>query len=92
MFSDLEILEIHQKTNKQYNNTVPDTSSDVKQKQSDRNKLPTLKNATLPNNAQPSNRSKQLQSHNLSTDDVKHIYSTNKGRYLLLANKPRIVP
>ena len=29
-FSDLEILEIHQKTNKQDNNTVPDTSRIVK--------------------------------------------------------------
>ena len=50
LFSDLEILEIHQETNKQEtnkqdNNTVPDTSRVVKQKQP----------ATLPNNAQPSN-------------------------------------
>ena len=35
---------------------------------------------------------KQLQSHNLPTDDVGNINSTNKGRNSLLANKPRIVP
>ena len=33
LFSNLEKLEIHQKTNKQDNNTVPDTSRVVKQKQ-----------------------------------------------------------
>ena len=38
------------------------------------------------------NRPKQLQTHNLPTDDVKNVISTNKGRDLLLANKPRIVP
>ena len=29
-FSDFEMLEVHQKTNKQDNNSVPDTSSIVK--------------------------------------------------------------
>ena len=38
------------------------------------------------------NRSKQLQTHNLPTDDVENINSTNKERYLPLAHKPRIVP
>ena len=38
------------------------------------------------------NRHKQLQTHNLPTNDVENINSTNKGRDLLLANKPRIVP
>ena len=33
-FSDLELLEIHQKALKQNHNIVPDTSSDVKQTQS----------------------------------------------------------
>ena len=37
------------------------------------------------------NRPKQLQTHNLTTDDVENIDSTNKGRDLLLANKPRII-
>ena len=35
------------------------------------------------------NRSKQLQTKNLLTDDVENINSTNKGRDLILANKPR---
>ena len=38
------------------------------------------------------NRPKPLQTHNLPTDDVERIYGTNKGRDLLLAKKPRIVP
>ena len=37
-------------------------------------------------------RPKQLQTHNLPTDDVKNINSANKGRDLLLVNKPRIIP
>ena len=37
------------------------------------------------------NRPKQLQIHNLPTDDGKNINSTNKGRDLLLANKPWFV-
>ena len=37
------------------------------------------------------NRSKQLQTDNLPTDDVENIYSTNKGRDSILANKPQIV-
>ena len=38
------------------------------------------------------NRPKQLQTHNLPTNDVENINSTNKGRDLLLSKKPRIVP
>ena len=42
------------------------------------------------------NHLKKLQTHNLPTNDVENdvenINSTNKGRDLLLANKPRIVP
>ena len=38
------------------------------------------------------NRPKQLQTHNLLTNDVENINSTNKGRDLPLANKPQIVP
>ena len=36
-------------------------------------------------------RPKQLQIDNLPTDDVENINCTNKGRDLLLANKPQIV-
>ena len=35
---------------------------------------------------------KQVQTHNLSTNDMENINSTNKERNLLLANKPWIVP
>ena len=38
------------------------------------------------------NRPKQLQTHNLPINDVENINSTNKGRDLLLANKPQFVP
>ena len=38
------------------------------------------------------NHPKQLQTHNLLTDDVENINCTNKGRDLLLANKTWIVP
>ena len=38
------------------------------------------------------NRLKQLQTHNLPTDDVKNINGTHKRRDLLLANKQQIVP
>ena len=38
------------------------------------------------------NCSKQLQTHNLLTNDVENTNSTNKGKDLLLANKPRTVP
>ena len=38
------------------------------------------------------NRPKQQQIHYLLTDDVENINNTSKGRDLLLANKPRVVP
>ena len=38
------------------------------------------------------NRSKPLQTHILPTDDVENINSTSKGRDLLLANKPWVIP
>ena len=38
------------------------------------------------------NRPRQLQTHNLPTDDVEKINITKKGRDLLLANKTQIVP
>ena len=50
-FFDLEIIEIHQKTQKE-DNTIPVISSGANQKQHTRNELPTFenKNATLPCN------------------------------------------
>ena len=38
------------------------------------------------------NCSKQLQTKNLPTNDVENTNCTNKGKDLLLAYKPRIVP
>ena len=38
------------------------------------------------------NYPKKLQTHNLPTDDVLNINNTNKGRDLVLTNKPWIVP
>ena len=62
-FSDLEILEIHQKiSNEQNNNTVPDTSTINKQKQLNGKEPPTSENGntTQPNNAQPNNPKQTL--------------------------------
>ena len=44
-FSDLEVVDIHEKINNQEGNkTVPDTSRVVKEKQPKRNELPTSEN------------------------------------------------
>ena len=80
-FSDLEILEIHQKTHKQNHNTVSDTSSGVKQKQSNEKELPTLENenTTLPNDALPSNHEETLsQEQKINLENVKRIMSCEK--------------
>ena len=45
-----------------------------------------------PRNPTQRNRPKQLLSHNLLTDDVENINSTNEGRDLLFTNKPQLVP
>ena len=45
-----------------------------------------------PKGPKQKNCPKQLLIHNLPTDDVENINSTNKERDLLLSNKPRIVP
>ena len=50
------------------------------------------KDHIYPKGPKQRSRSKQLQSHNLPTDDVENINSINKGIDLLLANKSRIVP
>ena len=58
MGSDLELREIHQKTLKQNYNTVPDTSSGVKQTQSNEKdpQTSTNENTTLPNDTLPNNQ------------------------------------
>ena len=93
-FSDLEILEIHQKTHKQNYNTVPDTSSSVKQKQPTKNKLLTseneniiLPNTTLPNNAQPNNHKETLsQEQKINLKKVQRIMNCEKTTLLSLRN------
>ena len=42
--------------------------------------------------SKPKNHPKQLQTHNQPTDHVENINSTNRGRDVLLVNKPQIVP
>ena len=82
-FSDLEILEIHQKTHKQ-DNTIPDTSSGTDQKQPNRNELPTSENedATLPNNAQSSNPKETLsQEQKINLENVKRIMNSERLIY-----------
>ena len=80
-FSDLEILEIHKKTQKQ-ENTIPVTSSD--QKQHTRNEQPTLenKNATLARN--PEETLSQEQKTN--EDNFKRIMNSEKTKLPSLRN------
>ena len=80
-FSDLELLEIHQKTLKQNLNTVPDTPSDVKQEQSNKKELQTSanENTTLPNDALPKNQDEtQSQEQNINLENVKRIMNIEK--------------
>ena len=80
-FSDLEILEIYQKTHKQNYDTVPDTSSSVKQKQPNGNELRNLEkeNATLPNNTQRSNNKEILsQEQKINLENVQRIMNSEK--------------
>ena len=82
-FSDLEILEIHQKTNKQ-DNTVPDTSRVVKQKQPNRNELATSENG---NAAQPSYPTETLsQEQKISLENLKRIMNSEKTTLPSLRN------
>ena len=61
-FSDLELLEIHQKTLKQNYNTVSDKPSGVKQKQYNKKEPQTSanENATPPNDTLPINQEETL--------------------------------
>ena len=80
-FSDLEFLEIHKKTLKQNYNTVPDTPSAVKQKQSNEKEPQTLANeyTTLPNDTLPNNQEEKLsQEQKVNRENVKRIMSSEK--------------
>ena len=79
-FSDLELLEI-QKTHKQTYNTAPGTSSDLKQKQSNKKEQQTTanENATLPNDTLPSNQEETLsQEQKVNLENVKIMMSSEK--------------
>ena len=70
--------------NKPYNNTVEDTSSVVKQKQTNRNELLTSENenVTLPNHAQPSNPKETLsQEQKINLENVKRIMNSEKTTF-----------
>ena len=80
-FSNLELLEIHLKTHKKTYNTVPDTSSGVKQNQSNEQELQTSENenTTLPNDTLPSNQEETLsQEQKINLENVKRIISSEK--------------
>ena len=87
-FSDLEILDIHQKTNTQDDITVLDISRVVKQNQSNRNELPSSrnKNAALPNNAQPSNPKETSQEQKINLENVKKMMNSGKTTLTSLRN------
>ena len=74
-FSNLEILEIHQKTQTQ-DNTIPNTSRGTNQKQRIRNELPPIENenATVPSN--PTETLSQEQHTNL--ENLKRIMNSVK--------------
>ena len=78
-FSDLELLEIHQKTLKKSHNIVPDTSTDVKQTQSNEKEPQTSvnENATLPNATLQNNQEETLsQEQKVNLEHVKRIMNS----------------
>ena len=74
-FSDLEILEIHQKTQTQ-GSTIPNTSSDANQKQHIRNELPTSDNEYSTVASNPTETLSQEQQTNL--ENLKRIMNSKK--------------
>ena len=80
-FSDLELLEIHQKTHKQTCNTAPDKSSGAQQTQSNEKELQTSanENTNLPNDTLPSSQEETLsQGQKINPENVKRIMSSEK--------------
>ena len=76
-FSDLEILKIHQKvSNEQDSNTISDTPSINKQKQSNRNEPPSLeyRNATQRNNTEQT----LTQEQKVNLENLKRIMNGEK--------------
>ena len=80
-FSDLELLEIHQKTLKQNFDTVPDTSSHAKQTQSNEKEPQTSanENTTLPNDTLPNNQEETLsQEQKVNLEHKKRMMNRKK--------------
>ena len=80
---------MHQKTNTQDDNTVPDTLRVDKQNQPNRNEIPCSgnENATLSNNAQPSNPKETLsQEQKIDLENVKRMMNSRKTTLPSLRN------
>ena len=78
-FSDLEILEIHQKTNNiQDSKTISDTPSTDKQEQSNQNELPISenRNTTTPNNTEQT----PTQEQKINLENLKKIMNEHQTR------------
>ena len=89
-FSDLEILEIHQKiNNEQDSKTKPDTLNINKEKRPKRNESPTLENGntTQLNNAQSNNPEQTLtQEQKVNLEDLRRILNSKKTTLPSLRN------
>ena len=84
-FSDIELQEIHQKTLKQNYNTLPDTTSGVKQKLSNEKEPQTSadENTTLPNDTLSNNQDETLsQEQKVNLENVKRIMNMKRLFYL----------
>ena len=91
-FSDLEILEIHKKTNNEHDsNTISDTPSIDKQKQSNRNEplISENRNATQPSNIKSNNTEQTLTQEQKKFRKFKENYELGKD-YLTITKKHRI--
>ena len=80
-FFVLELLEIHQKSLKQNNNTVPDTPRWVKQRQSNKKEPQTSanENTTLLNDTLPNNQEETIsQEQKANLENIKRIMNCEK--------------
>ena len=87
-FSDLEIIEIHQKINDQQssNNTLPGTSNINKQKQPIRKESPTSENenSTQPNTPQPNKPEQTLSQEQVKSRKFKENYKQWKDHFTII--------
>ena len=88
-FSDLELLEIHQKPLKQNYYAVPDTPSGVEDEQSNEKEPQTSakENTTFPNDTLSNNQEETLpQEQKVNLENVKRIINSEKTILLSLRN------